>query len=93
MNWNEYTKQVKNTDPVGKEMLEEAEVEASIISAMINQRANLGMSQRELAALCNMPQSSVARIESSKTTPRLDTLLKIFNQLGLTLNVSTTNTI
>ncbi len=88
MNWKEYQEFVKQTDPVGKEILEEAEVEASIISAMIKQRSELGISQRELATLCDMPQSSVARIESSKTTPRLDTLLKLLGQLGLTLRVT-----
>ena len=31
MNWNEYKDFVKETDPLGKEMLEEAEAEASII--------------------------------------------------------------
>ncbi len=55
---------------------------------MIKQRTALGISQRELAVLCDMPQSSAARIESSATTPRLDTLLKILNQLGLTLTVT-----
>lgn len=88
MNWNEYKAMVKETDPVGKEILEEAEAEAAIISAMISQRSSLGLSQRDLAALCDIPQSSVARIESNKTVPRLDTLLKILGQLGLTLQVT-----
>lgn len=88
MNWNEYKKMVKETDPVGKEILEESEAEAAIISAMILQRSSLGLSQRDLAALCDIPQSSVARIESNKTVPRLDTLLKILGQLGLTLQVT-----
>ncbi len=88
MNWNEYKDHIKQTDPVGKELLETAESEAAIISAMIRQRKELGISQRELAALCGIPQSSVARIETSRITPRLDTLLKILNQLGLTLCIS-----
>ena len=92
MNWNEYKEHVKLTDPVGKEILEEAEAEAAIISAMIKQRFALGMSQRELARLCDIPQSSVARIESSKTTPRLDTILKIYRQLGLTLRATSLST-
>ena len=71
MTWNEYKEEVKQADPVSKEILEEAEAEASIISAIISRRAELGLSQRDLANLCNIPQSSVARIESSKTTPRL----------------------
>ena len=92
MKLNEYKEHVKQTDPVGKEILEEAEAEAAIISAMIKQRSALGMSQRELARLCDIPQSSVARIESSKTTPRLDTILKIYRQLGLTLRATSLST-
>jgi predicted transcriptional regulator len=88
MNWNEYKAQVKKTDSIGKTLLDEAEAEAEIISAIIQQRNALGLSQRDLASLCNIPQSSVARIESSKTTPKLSTVIKICNQLGLTLNVS-----
>jgi predicted transcriptional regulator len=88
MNWNDYKAQVKENDPIGKTLIDEAESEAAIISAIIKQRNALGLSQRDLASLCNIPQSSVARIESSKTTPKLSTIIKICNQLGLSLNVS-----
>ena len=84
MNWNEYKTQVKETDPIGKDIINEAE----IISAIVKQRNALGLSQRDLASLCDIPQSSVARIESGKTTPKLSTIIKICNQLGLSLNVS-----
>ncbi len=88
MMWKDYKNHVKNTDPLGKELVTEAEDEARIISAMINQRNVLGLSQRDLARLCDIPQSSVARIESSVTTPRLDTIIKICRNLGLQLTVS-----
>ena len=87
--WNDYKDHVKKTDPESRTDIEEAENLAVIISAMIEQRKALGISQRELAAICGIPQSSVARIESFKTTPNLDTLLKIFQPLGLKLTVST----
>lgn len=79
---------VKNVDSEAQKDIEEAENLAEIVGAMIRQRNSLGISQRELAAMCNMPQSSVARIESMKTTPNLDTLLKLFEPLGLALTVS-----
>ncbi len=88
--WNDYKKHVKNVDPeVGKD-LDEIENISSIISAMVEQRTSLGLSQRELATMCGIPQSSVARIESCKTTPTLGTLLNIFKHLGLQLTVNTT---
>lgn len=86
--WEDYKEHVKAIDPESKKDLEEAENLASIVGAMIEQRNALGISQRELAAICGIPQSSVARIESFKTTPNLDTLLKILQPLGLTLTVS-----
>lgn len=87
--WNDYKDHVKALDPESKQDIEAAENLASIVGAMIQQRNALGISQRELASLCGIPQSSVARIESLKTTPNLDTLLKIFQSLGLRLTVST----
>lgn len=86
--WNDYKDHVKAVDPESKADIEEAENLATIVGAMIEQRNALGLSQRELAAICGIPQSSVARIESFKTTPNLDTLLKIFQPLGLKLTVS-----
>lgn len=86
--WEDYKEHVKAIDPESKKDFEEAENLASTVGAMIKQRNALGISQRELAAICGIPQSSVARIESFKTTPNLDTLLKILQPLGLTLTVS-----
>lgn len=85
--WNEYKEHVRQTDPEAAAVIAEAEAKASIISAMIEQRDALGLSQRDLAALCDMPQSTVARIEANITNPTLDTLLLIMRNLGLTLSV------
>ena len=86
--WNDYKKHVKSVDSNAKRDIEDIESISTIVSALIEQRKSLGISQRELASLCGIPQSSVARIESYKTTPNLDTLLKIMRPLGLTLTVS-----
>lgn len=86
--WNDYKEYAKSVDMEAKKDIEEAESLAEIVGAMIRQRNAMGISQRELAAMCNMPQSSVARIESLKTTPNLDTILKLFEPLGLALTVS-----
>lgn len=86
--WTDYKEHVKRIDPQGERDLTEIEAQASIISAMIEQRNKLGLSQRELASLCNIPQSSVARIESFQTTPNLTTLLKLFRVLGLKISIT-----
>lgn len=87
-NWTCYKEHVRTTDPEIAKDLKEAEEVAAIVTAMVEQRTALGLSQRDLAALCGIPQSSVARIESCKTTPNLGTLLNIFEHLGLSLTVT-----
>ena len=86
--WNDYKEHVRTVDPEISKDMEEVEALSQIVKAMVEQRNAWGLSQRELAALCGIPQSSVARIESFKTVPNLDTLLKIFQQLGLKLSVT-----
>ena len=86
--WDDYKKHVNAVDPKMAKGLKETEEIAAIVSALIEQRNALGLTQRDLAAMCGIPQSSVARIESCKSTPNLGTLLNIFQHLGLTLTVS-----
>ena len=85
--WNDYKEHVKKIDSASGRDLTEIEEQAKIISAVIEQRNSLGLSQRDLAEICGIPQSSVARIESFQTTPNLATLLKILRALGLKLAV------
>ena len=86
--WNDYKNYVKRIDPENKRSMEEVEAIASIVGAVIHQRNELGITQRDLASLCGIPQSSVARIESFRTIPNLETLIKIMQPLGLRLTVA-----
>ena len=86
--WTAYKNYVRETNPeIGKD-IDEAEALSQIVGAMIEQRHNLKLSQRDLAKLCGIPHSSVARIESGKTSPNLSTLLKIYSNLGLGISVA-----
>lgn len=85
--WQDYKNHVQNIDEDNRILMEEIEELTNIVSAMIDKRTALGITQRELAQLCGLPQSSIARIESGKTTPKLDTLLKIIHPLGLKLKL------
>ena len=55
--WNDYKEYIKAIDPEGKKDIEELEVLASIVSAIIEKRNELGLSQRDLASICGIPQS------------------------------------
>ena len=59
---------------------------------MIARRHDLDLSQRELAEMCGIPHSSVARIESGKSTTNLSTLLKFFRRPVLTLTAEPAQT-
>ena len=85
--WQDYKNHVKSIDEDNRILMEEIDELTSIVSAMIDKRTALGITQRELAQLCGLPQSSIARIESGRTIPKLDTLLKIIHPLGLKLKL------
>ena len=88
--WDDYKKHVREkSQKIGKDM-NENEALSQIVGTMIERRHELDLSQRDLAELCGIPHSSVARIESGKSTPNLNTMLKIFDQLGLTFRIGRT---
>lgn len=89
--WEDFKKNSKNINTQIKEDIEEMEALANIINEIIKKRIELGISQRELAQICGLPHSSVARIESCVVKPKVDTLLKIMKPLGLTLITSSFN--
>lgn len=63
------------------------EFEAELIGKMIEAREQKGYSQRDLAKLSGVKQPAIARMESMRTTPQIDTLLKILRPLGYTLSI------
>lgn len=58
-----------------------------IIDSLIKQRHNKGMTQQELAKATCLTQSVIARLESKKATPQLDTLLKVATALNCDIAV------
>lgn len=86
--WEDFKRNTKDNNPNVKEDIEEMEILAIIINAIIERRIELGISQRELAEMCGLPHSSVARIESCSVKPKVETLIKIMKPLGLTLSVT-----
>lgn len=62
--------------------------EVELIGKMIEAREKKGYSQRELAELSGVKQPAIARMKSLKSTPQIDTLLKILAPLGYTLSIT-----
>lgn len=85
MTWEEYKQGVRNKGWESQVQLAVDETLGQIIGAVTERRMELGWSQRELAQRCGSTQSAVARFESGVTTPRVDTLVRILEALGLYL--------
>jgi len=61
--------------------------EVAIIGKLIEAREEKGLSQRELAEISGVKQPAIARLESMKATPQIDTLFKILHPLGYTIEI------
>jgi transcriptional regulator with XRE-family HTH domain len=59
-----------------------------IADQVVELRLARGLSQQELAALCNTTQSAIARLESGGRPPKIDTLLRIADALDCELEVA-----
>lgn len=71
---------------------EKINFEIELIGKIIEAREERGLSQRELAEISGLKQPAIARLESMKTTPQIDTLFKILNPLGYTISIVPLNT-
>lgn len=60
---------------------------AAIIDMLIERRHNQDMTQKELAEAASLTQSVIARLETKKAMPQLDTLMKVAEALGCDLKL------
>lgn len=61
--------------------------EVELIGKLIEARESMGLTQQQLAEQAGIKQSALARLESMKSTPQIDTLFKILKPLGYTLAI------
>jgi DNA-binding XRE family transcriptional regulator len=61
--------------------------EVSLIGKMIEAREEKGLTQRALAEISGVKQPAIARLESMRATPQIDTLFKILHPLGYTIEI------
>ena len=74
-------------DPQFKQEFENETTKLESAIAVTHVRKEAGLTQRELANVSKVPQSTIARIETGANTS-VDTLTKIANALGKKLTVS-----
>lgn len=70
---------------VSPSLKSQIEFEVQLIRQIVEARESKNISQRQLAEMSGVKQSAIARLESMKATPRIDTLFKLLVPLGYTL--------
>jgi ribosome-binding protein aMBF1 (putative translation factor) len=63
------------------------EFEVELIGKLIAAREANGMTQEQLAEAAGVKQSAVARLESLRATPQIDTLFKMLTPMGYKLTI------
>lgn len=58
-----------------------------LIDQLIAERHRQGKTQRQIAEEARLTQSVIARLESKKATPQLDTLMKVASALGCNIAI------
>ncbi len=61
--------------------------EAELIERFIQARNELSVSQRELAEISGIQQPAISRLENRKSSPTIDTLLRLLIPLGYTIKI------
>lgn len=82
--FSEYMADNERVTPLEREKIN---FEVELIGKMIEARERKGLSQRDLAEISGIKQPAIARLESMKSTPQIDTLLRLLVPLGLTLQI------
>ena len=69
------------------EEIAESDLRVALIGEMVKARQEKGISQKKLEELSGVKQPVIARMETGKTSPQLDTVLKVLFALGKTLAI------
>lgn len=80
---------IKSKNEESKLSIEASEKAIAIINKIVKARESLGLTQRELAKKCGVQQPALARIETFKVVPQINTLIKIAQSVGINIEAFT----
>lgn len=86
--YTNFEEMFQDEDYVTQEEREQINFQVELIGKIIAAREEKGLSQRDLAELSGIKQPAIARMESMKTIPKIDTLFKVLAPLGYTLSIT-----
>jgi len=69
------------------EEIEESRVRVALMGELIKARNERGITQKKLEEISGVRQPVIARMEKGRTSPNLDTVLKVLTSLGKTLSI------
>lgn len=75
------------TDPEFRAEWERTALARAVAVAVVRQRTERGLSQRDLAKLLGMEQPQVARLERGDVNPSLETMMRVASGLGIELTI------
>lgn len=70
-----------------KSLNDEDDFVINFVTELVQRRMELGMSQRKLAEISGIKQSAIARLESFRSVPQLDTIYKLLKSLNLIIKL------
>jgi len=83
-NFDDYYYDDNNVTPSQRAKIE---FEVELIGKLIEARETSGFTQAQLAEAAGIKQSALARMESLKATPQIDTLFKVLTPMGYKLAI------
>ncbi len=81
--WSDFRETLNLSDADNAEI----ELTVKLIGKVIEAREAKGLSQQALADMCGIKQPVLARMEKAVHSPQINTLIKVLQPLGLTLDI------
>jgi len=90
---NKYIESLRTWDEVEKEFFTPEEIaigelEVDLMIQIARARQENGITQKKLEEMTGIKQPVIARMETGKTSPRLDTVMKVLAALGKKLVIT-----
>lgn len=80
-------KEIRNELNLTQEDEQLIELEKDLIKTLVKIREEKGITQTQLAQMCDLKQPMIARMESATHSPQVDSLLRVLVPLGYTLQI------
>lgn len=80
--WSELRKKLFTAEEIAA-----SEIRVELMSELVQARNEQGISQKKLEELSGVKQPIIARLERGRTSPQIDTVIKLLAPLGKTLKV------